>query len=55
MGRPGERDQLGSFVDGRKDREIASGTSIQPESLERDRDNIINKWLMQFRRPLNGF
>jgi two-component system response regulator NreC len=44
-----ERDLLGHLVDGQKESEIASCTSIQPEIIERDRDNIINKWLMLFR------
>ena len=44
-----ERDVLQGLTEGKKTSEIASGLSVHPETVERDRDNIINKWLMLFR------
>jgi two-component system, NarL family, response regulator NreC len=44
-----ERDVLGCLAEGKKTSEIASSLSVQPGVIERDRDNIINKWLMLFR------
>jgi two-component system, NarL family, response regulator NreC len=46
---PSERDVLHCLTEGKKTGEIASDLSVLPETIERDRDNIINKWLMLFR------
>ncbi len=44
-----ERDVLRCLIEGKKTAEIASVLSVPPDAVERDRDNIINKWLMLFR------
>jgi DNA-binding NarL/FixJ family response regulator len=44
-----ERNVLRCLTEGMKTDEIAFGLSVPPETVERDRDNIINKWLMLFR------
>jgi two-component system, NarL family, response regulator NreC len=44
-----ERDVVNRLIAGKKKSEIADELAVPPETVGRDCDNIINKWLMLFR------